>query len=252
MKFKFFLTFLFLLSSCKTTSDYKIQNYKIFSEKFSNSGFTLIYSEELYKNKIIGKKINDRDLIIFQRNLKKDTPVKITNPYNDKTILAKVGKRTSYPDFNNSVVSLRIAKELDLDPAEPYIFIKQIDDNNSFVAKKAKTFDEEKEVADKAPVESITINNLNENDVGKIEKKNRKNNFDYSIKIADFYYLSTANVMVKRIKSEIYLKNVQTSQISKNKYRVLVGPFSNIKSLQNAYNSVIKLKFENIEIIKND
>ena len=40
--------------------------------------------------------------------------------------------------------------------------------------------------------------------------------------------------------------------ISENTFRVLIGPFANLKTLQNAYNSVKKLDFENIEIIKNE
>ena len=34
-------------------------------------------------------------------------------------------------------------------------------ENSVFLAKRAKTYDEEKNVADKAPVEGISINNLN-------------------------------------------------------------------------------------------
>ena len=252
MKFKFLLICLFLLVGCKTTTEYSIKNKKIFTDKFTNSGFTLIYDDKLYESKIIGKKLNERDLIIFQRNLKKDTSVKITNPYNEKSLLAKVGKKTKYPNFNNSVVSLRIAKELELDPDEPYIVISQINENNSFVAKKAKTFEEEKEVADKAPVDSISINNLNENENQKKIEINDKKKFNYSIKIADFYYSDSANIMVERIKNEILIKNVVVKKLSENNYRVIVGPFTNIKSLQNGYNSIQKLQFENIEIIKND
>ena len=196
--------------------------------------------------------MNERDLLIFQRNLKKGTAVKITNPFNEKTLLAKVGKNSRYPNFNNSVVSKRISKELSLDPEEPYIVIAQINENNSFVAKKAKTFEEEKEVANKAPVDSISINNLNETeDQNKIDNNNKKK-FDYSIKIADFYYLSTAKLMVERIKNEIFVKNVEVKKLSENNFRVIVGPFRNIISLQNTYNSIQKLQFENIEIIKND
>ena len=76
----------------------------------------------------------ERDLIIFQRNLRKGTSVKITNPLNSKTIIAKVGKKANYPSFNNSVVSIRISKELEIDINEPYIVIEEIRDNTSFIA----------------------------------------------------------------------------------------------------------------------
>ena len=107
------------------------------------------------------KKIDERSLIIFQEILKINTQVKITNILNNKSLIAKVGKKSSYPSFNNSVISKRIAKDLDLDLNEPYVEIIEIHKNTSFVAKKAKTFDEEKKVASKAPVNSISINDLN-------------------------------------------------------------------------------------------
>ena len=39
--------------------------------------------------------------------------------------------------------------------------------------------------------------------------------------------------------------------LSKTQYRVFLGPFNNINSLQKAFNNVNILEFENIEIIKN-
>ena len=252
MKFKIIIFFLVILTSCETGKNVSINNKLLKTERFSNKGFALIYNDKLYKNKVINKKMQDRDLLIFQKNLRKGTSVKITNPFNDKTILAKVGSNSNYPNFNNSVVSIRIANELNLDLEEPYIYIDEIIDNNSFIAKKTKIYDEEKKVADKAPVDTIKINDLNNKE--EVNEKVKKSNkiFNYQIKIADFYYLNTAKIMVDRIKNELFLKNVSIQKLSQNKYRVLVGPFTNINSLQNTYNSVQKLKFENIEIIKND
>ena len=105
------------------------------------------------------------------------------------------------------LAELRIAKELELDPKEPYVIIDEVVDNNSFIAKKTKTFDEEKKVANKAPVDSISINDLNNNSTTSEDVSKKEKLFNYSIKIADFYYLSTAKDMNKRIKSEIFLNN---------------------------------------------
>ena len=58
--------------------------------------------------------------------------------------------------------------------------------------------------------------------------------------------------MVDRIVNETGNKNTKIIKISKEKYRVYLGPFNNIYSLQKSYNSINKLEFENIEIIKND
>ena len=251
MKYKFILLYLFiLLNSCTSYNSKEISsNYPIL-EKFTNSGFTLIFNNDLYKDKVITKKINERDLIIFQRNLKRVTAVKITNPFNEKTIIAKVGDNAVYPNFNNSVVSIRIANELEIDINEPYIILEEIRDNALFIAKKSKTFDEEKKVANKAPVDSISVNDLNE----KIKKKIviKKKNFSYIVKIADFYYKKTADEMANRIKIELNLNTVGINKINENKFRVFLGPYTSLNSLQIAYNSIEGLGFENIEIINNE
>ena len=251
MKFNFFLILLLVLITSCTSNNYKTVNVDPILEKFSNNGFALIYNDKLYNNKIISKKMDERDLIIFQRNLRKGTSVKITNPFNSKTIIAKVGKKANYPSFNNSVVSIRISKELEIDINEPYIFIEEIRDNASFIAKKAKTFEEEKKVADKAPVDTISVNDLNSTDEKKIKNK-INSEFKYVIKIADFYYLDTAKQMVKRIKSELNIKKTDINKINENKFRVFTGPYLSLKALQKAYNSIETLGFENIELIKYD
>ena len=239
-----------LITSC-APNNYKTVNVDPIFEKFSNNGFALIYNDKLYNDKIISKKMDERDLIIFQRNLRKGTSVKITNPFNSKTIIAKVGKKANYPSFNNSVVSIRISKELEIDINEPYIVIEEIRDNTSFIAKKAKTFEEEKKVADKAPVDSISVNDLNSTEEKKIKNK-INSEFRYVIKIADFYYLDTAKQMVKRIKSELNIKKTDINKINENKFRVFTGPYLSLKALQKAYNSIETLGFENIELIKYD
>ncbi len=252
MNYRYFLFFfLFIISSCSTYNVNNVETKHLNKSRFQNKGFTLVYNENLFKNKIVTKKIDNRSLIIFQKNLKKGSTVKIKNILNNKTIIAKVGNKSKYPLFNNSVISDRISKEIDLDPNEPYVEIIEIVNNSSFIAKKAKTFDEEKKVADKAPIDSISVNNLNSDTANEIKKKNIKK-FDYTIKIADFYFKNTALSMLDRIKKETSVKEIGIKTLSNTEYRVYLGPFSNINSLQKAYNDINVLEFENIEIIKND
>jgi hypothetical protein len=238
------------ISNCSTETLVKNKASKILVNGYSNKGFALIYSENLYKKKIISQKISERSLIIFQKNLKINTQVKITNILNNKSIIGTVGKNSNYPSFNNSVLSIRIADELDLDVNQPYVEILEILESSIFVAQKAKTYDEERNVAVKAPVDGISINDLN---VEKISvKKGYSTEFSYSIKIADFYFNDTALMLLDRIKSENLIKNSKIKKMSDKKYRVYLGPFNNINSLQKSYNDIKILKFENIEIIKND
>ena len=150
----------FLLFSCATYEAENINKEVIFVESFSNSGFALVFNDSFKKDKVVSKKIDNRSLIVFQKNLSKNTMVKITNIVNNKSIIAKVGSNAKYPSFYNSVISERIAKVIELSVDEPYVQIKEIDQNSTFIAGKAKTYDEEKNVADKAPVEGITINTI--------------------------------------------------------------------------------------------
>ncbi len=247
---KILILILFLFNSCTiNTNNVKI-NDKPIKSAFKNNGFAIIYNDKLYKSKIISSKLEDRDLLIFQRNLKKGSIVKIKNNINNKSTIAKVSKNAKYPNFNNSVITSRIASLIELDMDEPYVEITEILNSSSFVAKKAKTFEEEKQVADKAPVESISINDLNLNEK-KIIKVNKKK-FSYIIKIADFYFLDSASLMKKRIEKETMVNKIMIKSLSETSYRVFLGPFNDLNSLKKAFNDISLLNFENIEIIKND
>ena len=249
-KFILLLISLFLLTGCNQYNSKDKTIEFISDEKYKNSGFALIYNDDLKKNKQISKKIDNRSLLIFHKTLKKDSFVKITNPINQKKIIAKVvSNNVKFSEFYNSVITLRIAEELSLDFEEPFIELILISQNSTFIAKKAKTFQEEKNVAEKAPVDGIEIDNL-----GTAVIKNeqvKKDIFIYSIKIADFYYRDSAKNMIERIENETSLKNSKIKKISNTKYRVLIGPFSDIKKLEESFNEIKSLSFENIEILKN-
>jgi hypothetical protein len=221
-------------------------------DNFSNKGFTLVYSENLKLNKLVSKKINNRDLLIFQKNLKKNTSVKITNLINNRSIIAKVGPSAIYPNFYNSVISTRIAKELVLTPDEPYVEIIELINNSSFVAKVSKTYDEEKKVASNAPVDEIKISDLSNNGKTEIKNNNNKKKFNYIIKVVDLYFKDSADALKLRIKKETTVNRVYVNKLSESKYRVFLGPFDNINLLQKAYNDIKILEFENIEIVYND
>ena len=250
MNYRFLIIFCLFIYSCETTT---INNKKINSvikvETFSNKGFALVFTDDLKKQKIVNTKIDSRSLTIFQKNLKKNTKVKITSLINNKSILATVGNNSKYPNFYNSVISKRIFDELELSEIEPYVEVSTISENSTFLAKKAKMYEEEKKVAEKAPVEGVSISDLSLNKE-KIDKDKVKANFSYIIKIADFYYLNTAKLMQKRIIDELKLDNSSIIKISNTSFRVYLGPFNNLKSLKNAYDDITPLNFENIEIIK--
>jgi len=246
----FIICCLILLNNCTVTTLTKNKNLNSLENPFINKGFSLIYNDKFYYDKVISKKIDERSLVIFQKNLKKNTIVKITNILNNKSIIGTVGSNADYPLFNNAVLSLRIADEIGLNENEPYVEILEVLEDAIFVAKRAKTFEEEKKVANKAPVNNINISDLNTKQTNTKNELSKK--FSYEIKIADFYFNDTASLLVDRIVKETMIKNVKIKKINEKKYRVYAGPFSNINSLQKSFNDISILEFENIEIIKND
>ena len=244
-KIIYFLLVAFLLHSCETATSKKNINIK-FENRYKNAGFALVYNEKL----VDIKKIDQRSLNIYHKTLKRRSLVKITNPKNGKSLLAEVkSNNVKFSNFYNSVLSFRIAETLELDFNEPYIEIIAITKNSTFVAKKSKTFDEERSVAEKAPIDGIQINDLNLKNTKK--KENKKSFFSYSIKVADFYYKETANLMVQRIKEETKLKNLSIIKLSATNFRVLIGPFNDIKSLKESFEKMNLFNFENLEILKN-
>ena len=246
MKFSYFIILILFLSNCDQnnlqTSNKKFENLE---KKYSNSGFALIYNEELDI-----KNLDERSLNIFHNSLKKKSLVKITNPNNNKSLIAEVkSNKVAFSNFYNSVISPRIAETLELNLSEPFVEIILISKDSTFIAKKAKTFKEEKLVAEKAPIDGIQINDLNKIKVKK--KKIKEKAFSYSIKVADFYYKDTATSMLTRIKIETGINNLSIRELSKTKYRVLIGPFNDIKTLRDSFEKMNYFKFENLEIIKN-
>ena len=57
-------------------------------------------------------------------------------------------------------------------------------------------------------------------------------------------------LLIDRINNETNVKDVKIEKIMENKYRVYLGPFYNINTLQKSFNDINILEFENIEIIK--
>ncbi len=248
MKFKSIIIFLILLfvQGCNQYDFNKSSSQLITIEKkYKNSGFALLYNND-FRNKL-----DQRSLNIFHKNLKKKSFVKITNPINGKSLIAQViSNKEKYSTFYNSVITKRIAETLELNLDEPYIDMILISENSTFVAKKSKTFDEEKKVAQKAPIDGIKISNLNKIEEKKIIKLADKN-FSYSIKVADFYYKKTAQTMIERIKTQTSINNLVIIKLSQTNYRVLIGPFNDIKSLKESFEKMNSLYFENLEILKN-
>ena len=58
--------------------------------------------------------------------------------------------------------------------------------------------------------------------------------------------------MVKKITEQTKITKIHIKELSQTEFRVFLGPFYDLNSLQKSFNDVNILQFENLEIIKND
>ncbi len=83
-KILIYLILSFILFSCNQNN--KFENINVDYEKYKNSGFALIYNDNLDDI----KKLEPRSLNIYHKSLKKKSIVKIINPKNNKYLIAEV------------------------------------------------------------------------------------------------------------------------------------------------------------------
>ena len=240
MKYKYLIIFLLLLS-CTTTS---MNGYK--KPSFSSKGFAFIYTNDDYEKKIIKKQFKTDQIVVGHNNLRRGVVIKITNPRNGKSIMAKNSFKIDYPDFYKILISKKVSKHIGLNEDFPFVEIEQIRKNKSFVAERAETFDEEKQIHDSAPVEKVNISNISKK---KIKKENLKQQF--VIILGNFYSLESAELLIKRIKNESqYLSDKKISILKKNKhnFEVFLGPYNTIKKIKNDYIALKQINFDEVDL----
>ena len=209
----------------------------------------MIYSEDVVNS--LQYKLDNTSINILSPNLPNGTPVRITNIINGKSLITVVQNKTVLPIFYNSVITNRIVNELSINPNEPYIFIETINSNNLYVANDVKTFDEEKEVANKAPVDDIMIQNISlETETKESNTKNFVTDFNYIIKFGDFYFEDSAIMLKNRLFEEYNIKNILIKKLSQNNFRVYKGPYKDFEKLKKGFHNIENLDFDSIEIIK--
>ena len=246
-KIKLLVLVCFFITSC---ADYNVQKKSTKKEKkyFMSSGFALIYDDQIYKQKIVNKKLSNDEVMVIHSSLKRNTPIKIINPTNSNFIETKISKTASYPKIFSVVITEKIATILDLDKNNPYLEIIEVKKNKKFIAKKTNTFEEERNVSEKAPVDEIKINDLT------VEKKSKKKKLTseskFIILISDFYYLDSASNLKNELIQKIQADNISIKKINNKKYRLFAGPFKNFNSLKTTYISLNNLGFENLNIYK--
>ncbi len=244
MKYKI-LTFLIIFSSC-TTNYTKFENKK----PYNATGFAYIYNELDFQKKIIKKKFENDKLQIAHNNLKTGSLIKLINPKTKESLVLKNTGKTVYPDFYKILITKKVANELNIDYELPIVELIELKKNKSFVAKKAKIFNEEKKISSNAPVTSVEISNISKN-----KEIKRKTIDKIYILIASFYSNESATFLKNRIKNEISSFDSEKIIIKKRKAQkidLLSGPYSTVNLLKNDYIQLKNFGFEELNIIINE
>ena len=245
MKFSI-LILLFFTSSCSPHYT-KVDNRK----PYNSIGLAYIYNEFDYENKIIKKKLNNELLQISHRDLKTGTLIKLINPKSKETLVLKNFKKIQYPEFYKILITKSVAKKLDIDEELPLLEVLEIKKNKSFIAEKAKIYQEEKKLSSKAPVTSVKIANISKKKYNK-KKINKEKIF---IMIASFYTNEAANILKQRIIKETPnydIKKIKITKRSSKEFEVLSGPYKSINLLKNDYIKIKIFGFEELDIFINE
>ena len=139
MKSKLIFISFFLVLSC--SPQLVTINLK---DPYTAKGFAYIYNNSDYENKTIRAKLDNNVMQVSHQNLKTGTLIKIINPKNQQSLILKNIKRIKYPEFYKVLITQAVAEKLDLNSDLPILEIIEIKKNKSFVAKKAKIYNEEK------------------------------------------------------------------------------------------------------------
>ena len=245
MKFNIFI-FVFFLTSCSPHYT-KFDNRK----PYNSTGLAYIYNVNDYENKIIKKKMNNDLLQVSQKDLKIGSLVKLINPKTKESLVLKNIKRIEYPDFYKVIITRPVAEKLNITEDLPLIEVLEIKKNKSFIAKKAKIYQEEKKISSKAPVTTVKIANIS-------KKKpiiNKNNSEKIHILVASFYTNEAAKLLKDRIIEKIPNYDIKKLKIKKKtskEFEVLSGPYKSINLLKNDYISLKNFGFEELDIFIND
>ena len=244
MKFKIFLI-LVLIYSC--APHHNTINLK---KPYNAKGFAYIYNDFDFKEKNISSKMNNEILQISHQNLRTGTIIKIINPKNKESIVLKNIKRIRYPEFYKILITEPVAKKLNLNTDLPILEILEIKKNKSFIAKRAKIFNEEKKIPSKAPVASVQISNISKH------KINKKDNIDkIYIQIASFYSKKTAEFLKQRIingVNDFDTNKLKIKNINNKETKLISGPYTTVNLLKNDYIKLKNFGFEELDIFINE
>tara|TARA_B100000963_G_scaffold177579_1_gene154362 strand:+ start:10266 stop:11003 length:738 start_codon:yes stop_codon:yes gene_type:complete len=245
MKFNLFFLIFFVFSCVPQNTSL---NYK---ETYSATGFAYIYNDNDFNEKIIKRKMDNEVMEISHQKIKTGTLLKISNPKNKKSLVLKNNRRIKYPDFYKILITKSVSEKLNLNKDLPILEITEIKKNKSFIAKKAKIYNEEKKIPSKAPVASVQISNISKNKKNNLLKKKDQ----IYIHIGTFYSIDTAKFLRERIIKDIDgldYKKLKIKKTNNKETQLISGPYITVNLLKNDYIKIKSFGFEELDVFINE
>jgi len=199
------------------------------------------------------------------RSLGLASNIRVTNLDNGFSMLVRVNHRGAYSNTNIIELSDHVFDKLLIIKNKNIVKIELLNNNETFVLGEAKTYNAEKTIASKAPIDGVSVISIDSDEVNEsiiIDSniiKSQVNLNDFKIEKTDLIkniYIHVATLSfeanaanLKNNLNTIENINVINSVINgKNNYKVVIGPFNNLSELSAVLNNDIIQQYEDLSI----
>ena len=158
--------------------------------------------------------------------LQKDSLIKITNKNNKISKVYKVDEQLKSTDSRIIYLPEIVYDEISLNREFPLVLVQSMRENKSFIAKKAKTFDEEKKINKKVKIETIEVLKI---DNQKVETKK------IFLDFGPFYYKTYSETLFRLLNLNIKNKKLIYKDYAPKNHIISIGPLKNLTEYDNIY-----------------
>jgi len=158
--------------------------------------------------------------------LQKDSLIKITNKNNKISKVYKVDEQLKSTDSRIIYLPEIVYDEISLNREFPLVLVQSMRENKSFIAKKAKTFDEEKKINKKVKIETIEVLKIDNEKV--ITKK-------IFLDFGPFYYKTYSETLFRLLSLNIKNKKLIYKDYAPKNHIISIGPLKNLTEYDNIY-----------------
>ena len=158
--------------------------------------------------------------------LQKDSLIKITNKNNKISKVYKVDEQLKSTDSRIIYLPEIVYDEISLNREFPLVLVQSMRENKSFIAKKAKTFDEEKKINKKVKIETIKVLKIDNEKV--VTKK-------IFLDFGPFYYKTYSETLFRLLSLNIKNKKLIYKDYAPKNHIISIGPLKNLTEYDNIY-----------------